>query len=188
MPKFRRGVTFAEVLVVIVIILIGASLILTAGQAAKGSAQIAVCTSNLRQLVTAMKLYQAENEEYPPNSVLWPGFRTFYPTPLRCAASKNIAFDNLRTEDYTMLGSVVGKNSPTTQPQDAFAACRLARGSMIPIALDVNHALGVLSKANQAAVMLVARDDGSIQRLKAGLIVDRKKPCDTDWISGMYNY
>lgn len=186
--RTRAGFTFAEMLVVIIIILIGASLLLSAGQKAKGSADLAVCTSNLKQLISAMKLYQSEYDEYPPNSVLFPPFRQFYPQLLECRVSKNALRPNLRSEDYTMLGSAVGKYSHPKEVQEAFMACRLIRGGAIPIALDVNHANGILSKENRQAIFLVARDDGSVQRVKAGNVVDRTEPCSTDWLSDMFNY
>jgi len=68
--RHRSGFTLVELLVVIAIIGILIAMLLPAIQAARESARRANCSSNLRQLVTAVLLYSDRNsEQIPPMGV-----------------------------------------------------------------------------------------------------------------------
>ena len=75
-PRHRRGFTLIELLVVIAIIAILAALLLPALGRAKGSAQRIACSSNLRQIGLALRLYTLEHDgRMPPRELfvnLWP--------------------------------------------------------------------------------------------------------------------
>lgn len=187
--KLFRAFTFAEVLVVIVIIMILASIMFSAGIGAKKSAVATVCVSNLHQLSLAMKLYQGDLGEYPPNSALLPSFRAYYPTVLTCPASKNKDRPNLRSVDYRMMGAPIaqGVQSPTALGA-AFETCRRLRESSMPLALDFSHVTNTISDSNTTDFYLIAREDGRVERVMARAVYKLKGPCDSSILAQQYNY
>lgn len=162
----KRALSLIEVLVTITILIILASLLFPAFQGARDKAKGTVCTSNLRQLHTALTLYRDDCGEYPPNSVVWPGFTAYFPTVLRCPLSSQIHPDL----DYTLLsGPVDGRSGAQLE---AWEACRRARGPMLPIALDRNHWTPTRPSEGR---LLVARENGSIHDLPSSRIP--AEPC-----------
>src|SRR5262245_47452459 len=69
----RCGFSLLELLVVIALVTLLASLLLPVLSSAKASARLLHCKSNLRQLAIAMNVYVADHEVYP-------AFGTFTPT------------------------------------------------------------------------------------------------------------
>ncbi len=61
----RTGFTLIELLVVIAVIAVLISILVPALRAARQQAQAAVCSSNLKQLVLALKMYEQENGTFP---------------------------------------------------------------------------------------------------------------------------
>jgi prepilin-type N-terminal cleavage/methylation domain-containing protein/prepilin-type processing-associated H-X9-DG protein len=62
----RRGFSLVELLVVIAVIAVLASLLLPAIQKAKAKSHTTVCLNNLRQWGLAMQLYATDNDDYLP--------------------------------------------------------------------------------------------------------------------------
>lgn len=82
-PLSRTGFTLIEMLVVIAIFALLASLILPVTNRALGSARRVACASNIRQIATASLMYSSENQgrliasPFVDPSVYW--FRQIYP-------------------------------------------------------------------------------------------------------------
>ncbi|MBI2948401.1 MAG: prepilin-type N-terminal cleavage/methylation domain-containing protein [Verrucomicrobia bacterium] len=64
-PRSKRAFTLIELLIVIAIIAVLASLLLPALSQAKRSAYSVRCKSNLRQLATGLQLYVDDHQVYP---------------------------------------------------------------------------------------------------------------------------
>ena len=65
----KTGVTFTEILIVIAVIALCASLLLPVLAAAKRKAKEAPCTSNLRQFYTAWALYVNDHDQVVPKGI-----------------------------------------------------------------------------------------------------------------------
>ena len=149
----KMGVTMAEILTVLVIIAILSGLLMSIISSAKSKAKETVCISNLRQIYTAVSLYQSDLGEYPPNSLAFPGLKPYYRTLLHCPASR----EDLSGEyDYKLVASgPVG-----SKYQDKLDRCIAIVGTNIPIILDTNH-LFRTNPSDQYTV-LFARENGAV--------------------------
>ncbi len=64
----ERGFTLIELMIVVAIIAILAGILIPNFVNARSQAQSAACESNLRAIATALELYYADNQIYPPAS------------------------------------------------------------------------------------------------------------------------
>ena len=62
----ERGFTLIELMIVVAIIAILAGILIPNFVNARSQAQTAACESNLRSIATALELYYADNQIYPP--------------------------------------------------------------------------------------------------------------------------
>src|SRR5262245_17645656 len=65
----RSGFTLVELLVTIAIVAILLGVLLPAVQAAREQARRAACTNNLKQLATAIEVYESSHRKFPPGRV-----------------------------------------------------------------------------------------------------------------------
>jgi prepilin-type N-terminal cleavage/methylation domain-containing protein len=174
MKSFRiKAFTLSELLVCILIIVILVSILLPSINSAKKAASTTVCISNLRQIHSALMLYETDHGSYPPNSVVWPGFRSYYPTVLSCP------FSTLPAEfHYVLLGSFSDRTAETGEKlSDLQEECRANRGGSIPLAIDLNHIGQQIAPQNQFPV-IVLRENGAVDRVPANQAFYGTKPCD----------
>ncbi len=184
----KRGFTVAEMLVVILIIVVLVALLFPAFSKGKAKASNTVCISNMRQLYAAMKLYQADFDEYPPNLASYSGFKPYYPTILLCPQSKHLSEPNLRPLDYRMVGQMVRKAPATEEAaQQAFFQCRQLRGPLMPLIVDQNHVPQLLDKSDRFSFYFVGREGGSVENVRLAKVLQDSGPCNTEFISAVYN-
>ncbi|HTQ10716.1 MAG TPA: prepilin-type N-terminal cleavage/methylation domain-containing protein [Fimbriimonadaceae bacterium] len=187
-----RGVTLAEVLVVIVIIAVVAGLMMPAFTSAKHAAHKPICASNMHQLYLAMKLYESDYGEYPPDIPTYAAFRSYYPTVLWCPESKNRDNPGLRATDYTMLGTLMGaaflSGTQLTNAERAFQDCRTLRGSAIPVVLDCNHIAPAVVATDTSSVYYLVRDDGSFASLLVFQADHTNPVCDVSYLPLYYSF
>jgi prepilin-type N-terminal cleavage/methylation domain-containing protein len=163
----KKAFTLTEMLVTIALIVILVGILLPVASQSKGKAEETVCVSNLRQIHAALKLYQADHDEYPPNVMSWPGFVPYYKTMLTCPASKQ----QYREYDYVTLWSPLGASEEFPTIDQSFLECRAIRGSDMPLVWDMNH----LNMTTNEGIVILLRDSGTVNTLK--WISDPEGPC-----------
>lgn len=63
--KYQAGFTLIEMMIVVAIIAILVSIIVPNFIRARAQAQTAACESNLKEIATALELYETDNDRYP---------------------------------------------------------------------------------------------------------------------------
>lgn len=149
----RKAFTIVEVLVSITLIMILMMIMLPVFSKAKDRSYETVCISNLRQMYTALKLYESDHDGYPPR-ISWPGFKSYYPIILRCKSSKQ------EFGEYDYLDLFAEIPNPTLPSEleylDQWKKCKALRGPAFPVAIDHNHSLAEFGH------FLILREDGSV--------------------------
>jgi hypothetical protein len=176
-------------LTVLLIIVVLATLMFPVFRGAKSKAKQTVCLSNMRQLYTAMKLYQGDYDEYPPNLATFEGFTSYCPKPLFCPESKFMDRPVMRSLDYIMMGSP--EYSGLIRPDEAAKAlseCRLKREGQIPVIRDQNHVASSIQPGDKNSLYILARENGKIEFVPAARASPVEKDCDETVISRFYNY
>ncbi len=67
-PRGQRGFTLIEMMIVVAIIAILVGLLVPNFMRARAQAQTAACESNLKEIATALELYQTDHDAYPTSS------------------------------------------------------------------------------------------------------------------------
>lgn len=170
--KFTRAFTLYEIMVCILIILILAALMLPSFQSSRKAAKTTVCISNLRQIHSALVLYDSDHGSYPPNSVVWPAFQAYYPKPLSCDFAKGDPEFH-----YVLLGTSGHRVLPSGKSlSELHEECRTIRGSAIPLAIDMNH-IGTDVAPENNLPLLILRENGAVNRVPASQAFYGPKPC-----------
>jgi type II secretory pathway pseudopilin PulG len=167
----RRGISITEVLVVMLIICVLVSIVLPVLSRARDRAKTITCASNLHQLYLAMKLYQGEFDAYPPNSTVWPAFKTYYPTLLSCPKGAKG-----QTEFHYVMAGSVGAGAPDSV-LDAFRGCVESRQGDYPVVRDYNHLIPTNADLPDSRLLLV-RDNGSFASVQFSKRSVNLGPCD----------
>ena len=132
----RKGYTLVELIVVIGILAVVASILFPALSAAKDRANAAVCTSNLHQLGLGMELYHADNGVYPAPMVT--SFDSYISNAkLICPAAPG-------AQNFSAYGDLASFNWKFIQPEvqaqaDSLRKCFEKRGAEFPLLVDLNH-------------------------------------------------
>ncbi len=159
--KKYKAFTLVEVLVVLVIVAILASLIMAASRSVIERSKNTVCISNSRQIAVAMNLYESDYSEYPPNVLTWPGFKPYLGNAVFVCPSKAPGFPNYFTHGYF-------DGSDWESRLDL--ECRMKRGSSFPLVYDSNHYLSRSAYASGERFVVIARMGGSGEKIKASRI------------------
>lgn len=173
MKFIRLGVTLTEVLVVALIVMVIVSLLFPVFSRARDKAKDVVCASNMRQLYSALKLYEGDFESYPPNSVVWPAFTSYYPRPLLCPRN----LEGSAEFSYIVAGSASSAGSE--QFRVAWRNCMDLRGPAYPLVRDLNH----LKYANAdlpQSVLFFVRENGSFSVVPFSNRHLVNGPCDAE--------
>jgi type II secretory pathway pseudopilin PulG len=170
----KRAYSMLELLVVIGVIVVIASILMPVFSQSKERAKQAVCISNLKQFHYALEMYRQDNEEYPV-TVIDRGFlRYMGETILRCpVAIPREPFAG----DYSYRGSPVpGVEQIDPQYNQRFLECREKRGGEFPLVWDDNHATKLQGVRSGGRFDFVLRANGNVQRLPHRLFLSG--PCE----------
>lgn len=160
----KRAFSLLEVIIVMAIISLLATLLAPGFSAARQRAKDVVCMSNIKQLGLAVELYRADYEEYPMSGPLLDSY-----------------LGNAKLVD-PQLGSIVWNfsayvnNSMMMRPEvvkegewdraAAFFDCRAKRGPDYPLVLDVNHLPRILRIDDELpGFVLLYRVSGATNRV-----------------------
>jgi len=66
----QRGFTLIEMMIVVAIIAILVSILVPNFIRARAQAQTAACEANLKEIATALELYETDNDSYPPSGTV----------------------------------------------------------------------------------------------------------------------
>ena len=66
----QRGFTLIEMMIVVAIIAILVGIVVPNFIRARAQAQTAACEANLKEIATALELYETDNDQYPPSGTV----------------------------------------------------------------------------------------------------------------------
>ncbi len=169
--------TLIEVLVSIAIIAILSALILSSFRSAIVSAKATVCVSNLRQLHSAMQLYQQDFGEYPPMTDKWPGLLSYTGNVRLECPHMNVVESNVEPRLRTSYFIHAFFDGPNALDVLWDKQCMQVRGPSYPIAHDRNHTHPLVAAKVRRSFLIVLRLDGSVvQRPSASMVSFLSQP------------
>lgn len=143
-----KGYSLIEILVVIAIIAIGATLVVPGLDRAKAGAQRSACVANLRQIGQASLLYHADRQTILPwythaDGYWWQALSPYVGTDtkvFRCPVDKNFSeaseVDTERTVSYGWNYKLTGHGDSGENPNDFLRVQNYPRPSAVLIATD----------------------------------------------------
>lgn len=99
-----KGLSLIEILVVVAIIAVLASIIMTVGKKSISKTKEVVCVSNLKQIHLAMNLYLEDNGSYPPKTLSFPGFAAYFKGSTPICPSARLSHRDLYVDYYVHAG------------------------------------------------------------------------------------
>jgi type II secretion system protein G len=69
-PRFQEGFTLIEMMIVVAIIAILVSILVPNFVRARAQGQTSACESNLKEIATALELFQTDNDHYPSSGTV----------------------------------------------------------------------------------------------------------------------
>jgi hypothetical protein len=159
----RKAFSMLEVLVVIAIIMIVCAIIFPVFSGAKDKAKEVVCINNMKQLYSAIELYNADYDAYPFKGQTEEPFSTYLGHHVfQCPVADHYWST---WHDYILN---VARPDPLPGMQDQYIRwreCRDRRGPEFPVVLDMNHMTVKQGARTGVKFILLIRADSSLSKV-----------------------
>lgn len=169
----RCGFSLVEILVSITIILVLTGITFSAFRQSVHGARRSVCMSNVRQIVAAMSLYQADHGSYPIANDRHPALLNYIKAELKCPivdAANADKPERMRVNYH--LRAFFDHAHKSSAEQAADRECMASRGGSFPIVFDHNHSKPIIAASVGKSFLIIGRVDGSVN-VEDYKVVDR---------------